>query len=212
MRSAAQRRTGFANRGQSSLFDPTLTAVNARQKANHARHVGVAYPQQLTLRGILDAAGISGSAALAYEAFSAELCGIGLRFSGPAAAAAASVVSEKYADQGLVDATLCTIMSAAHGIVLPTPAIPVLLLPANGAPAEPRAGTLSWQAAAGATGYDVWLGPNVGPVIEVSHDQPGLAYNYAGLAALTLHDWYIIGRNTCGVGTKSITWQFTTAA
>lgn len=212
MRSAKQRRTGFAARAQSSQIDPTLTATNARQKTKYAAHVADFYPKQAALRDVLNAAGIGGQAALTYEAYSAELFAIGRRFSGPAAVGAALALSRKYTVMGAAPATICAIGTAVHGLTLPTPAIPLLLTPANGAPAEPKDGVLTWAAAVGATGYDVWLGPNAGPVIEVSHDQLGLVYAYSGLPGLTLHDWYILGRNACGPGTKSITWSFTTVA
>ena len=197
---------------QPSQIDPSLTAMNAQQKARHASHVAVAYPLQVALRGYLNAQGISGNAAFALEAFSAEAYRIGRHFTGPAAGLAALSLSEKYADLGFADADLCAILSTVHGIILPTRAQVVLLTPVNGAPAEPKDGVLTWEAAAGASGYDVWLGPNVGPVVEVSHDQPGLVYAYAGLAGATLHDWYIQARNACGTGTASATWQFTTVA
>jgi len=197
---------------QSSQIDPSLTAINAGQKARFARHVADAYPKQLTLRAYLNAQGLSGSVAFALEAFSGECFRIGRRFSGPAAGNAALALSEKYADLGLDDGDLCAILSTVHGILLPTPAQVTLLTPVNGAPAEPKDGTLTWQAAAGASGYDVWLGPNVGPVIMVSSDQAGLSYAYSGLAGLTLHDWYVQARNACGTGTASATWQFTTVA
>ena len=197
---------------QSSQIDPTLTAVNAQQKAIFARHVATQYPQQVVLRGVLNGLGISGPGALIYEAYSAELYAVGRHFTGPAAVAEALLLSRKYTDLGATEATICAIGTTVHALTLPTPVVATLLLPANGAPAEPKAGTLSWQASANATSYDVWLGPNAGPVIEVSSDQIGLTYAYSGLAGVTLHDWYVIARNACGPAAASATWQFTTVA
>lgn len=197
---------------QSSQIDPTLVSTNAGQKTRFRRHVLDAYPKQLTLRGYLDSQGIAGPAAFVLEAFSGEALAIGRRFSGPAAADAALSISRKYLDLGSSAASLCAILTNVHAIVLPTPALTILFSPANGAPAEPKAGNLVWLPAVGASGYDVWLGPNAGPVILVSSNQHGLTYAYSGLAGLTLHDWYVISRNVCGVGTVSATWQFTTVA
>lgn len=212
MRSAAQRQAAYDARMLSSQIDPSLTAMFEQQKANYAGHVAEAYPLQVALRGVLDGLGIGGQAALIYEAYSAELYGLGRKFTGPAAVAAALPLSRKYTELGATPATICAIGTTVHGVTLPVPGTPVNLLPANHAGAEPKAGTLTWTAAAGATGYNVWLGPNAGPVIEVSHDQRDLAYNYSGLAGLTLHDWYIFGNNACGQGAASATFDFTTVA
>ena len=197
---------------QSSQIDPTLTAVNAQQKAIFARHVAVQYPQQVALRGVLNGLGISGPGALIYEAYSAELYAVGRHFTGPAAVAEALLLSRKYTQLGAVAATICAIGTTVHALTLPTPGTVTLLTPVNGAPAEPKAGTLTWQASPNSTGYDVYLGPQVGPVVEVSHDQLGLTYAYSGLAGLTLHDWYVYGRNACGPGLISVTFSFTTVA
>lgn len=212
MKSAKARRTAYTSRMESSLIDPTLTAMNPRQKAKFAAYVATFYPKQATLRGILDAAGIGGQAAFPYEAFNAEAFSITRRFTGPAAVADALILSGRYDDLGLVHAVLCAILTQAHGIVLPTPGTPTCVTPVNHAPAEPKAGTLTFLGAANCTGYDVWLGPNAGPVVEVSHNQRGLTYAYSGLAGLTLHDWYIFGRNVCGPGAAAPTFDFTTVA
>ena len=197
---------------QPSQIDPTLTAVNAQQKAIFARHVAVQYPQQVVLRGVLNGLGISGPGALIYEAYSAELYAVGRHFTGPAAVAEALLLSKKYTDLGATPAAICAIGTTVHALTLPTPATVTLLTPVNGAPAEPKAGFLTWQAAVGATGYDVWLGPQAGAVIEVSNDQLALSYAYSGLPGLTLHDWYVYGRNACGIGAISVTFSFTTVA
>lgn len=196
----------------STQIDPTLTAMFSQQVANFTAHVADAYPLQLTLRGVLDGLGISGPPALIYHSYSAELYGIGAKFSGPAAVAGALALSRKYTELGATPAVICQVGSAVHGVTLPTPGTPTCFSPANHAGAEPKAGTLTFIGAANCTGYDVWLGPNVGPVVEVSHDQKGLTYAYSGLAGLTLHDWYIFGRNACGPGAAAPTFDFTTVA
>jgi len=212
MKSALRRRRGYTDRMQSSLIDPTLTATNDRQKLKHAAHIAALYPQQLALRAYLDAQGLSGTDAFQLEALSSECYALSRRFAGPAARAYALSLAKKYSDLGVTDAHICHVLTAVWSIGLATPAQVTLVTPVNGAPAEPKSGTLTWLAAANATGYDVWLGPNAGPVVEVSHNQPGITYAYAGLAGLTLHDWYIVSRNVCGTGTPSVTWQFTTVA
>jgi len=143
MKSAGRRRAGYDARMQSSLVDPTLTATNAQQKSKYAAHIADLYPKQTILRGILDAAGLAGPAAFPFESFSSEVFAIGRRFDGPAAVAAALALSRKYNRLGYADAVLCSILTAVHSLPLPTPAQVVLVSPANGAPAEPKAGTLT---------------------------------------------------------------------
>lgn len=212
MKSAASRRAAYDARMQTSQIDPTLTARVTAQMDVHARHVHAFYPKQVALRAFLNDAGLAPPAAFILEAFSQEVYALVRRFSGPLLRDRALSLAEKYSHLGAADANLCGIMNSVWGFDLATPAQPVLVAPPNGAPAEPKSGTLVWNAAADATGYDVWLGPNAGPVIEVSNDQHGLSYAYAGLAGLTLHDWYVFGRNACGLGPVSLTFQFTTVA
>lgn len=212
MRSIAQRRAAYDARMQNSQVSPSLTARVAGQKAKHAAHVAEFYPRQQALRAYMDSIDISGPAVFRLEALSCEAYAIHRRFSGAAAQALAATLAHKYELLGVPDAQICGVLSQVWGIGLVAPAQPVLVSPPNLAPAEPKAGNLIWGATVGATGYDVWLGPNAGPVIEVSHDQAGVIYAYAGLAGLTLHDWFVFARNVCGVGPVSATWQFTTVA
>jgi hypothetical protein len=85
------------------------------------------------------------------------------------------------------------------------------LTPANGTGSQPVAGSLTWQAASGATGYDVYLDTNAAPATLVSSNQPGTSYAYSGLANTTLYRWKIVARNA--LGTTDATgspWSFTT--
>lgn len=212
MRSAFQRRRGYSDRAQTSLIDPTLTATVARQRAKHAGHVATLYPKQVALRAVINPLGLSGLEVFRLEALSQEMYALTRRFSGSAASRLAATLAHKYELLGVPDAHICAVINQVWNVTLPVPAQVALASPANGAPAEPKAGNLIWGSAADATGYDVWLGPNAGPVVEVSHDQTGVVYAYAGLGGLTLHDWYVFSRNVCGVGPVSATWTFTTIA
>lgn len=194
---------------QNTLIDPTLTATADRQKTKHAAHVAALYPMQVALRAILNDYDLPGGDALLYEAFNNELYALGRRFKGATADTMATILHDKYLSQGGNADILGLIAETIHSITI-EPAIPVLLTPPNAAPAEPKAGNLTWNAALRATGYDVWLYRTIDPPAEVSHDQPGLLYAYAGLLGLTQYSWYIVGRNAAGPGTKSATWTFTT--
>ena len=209
MKSSLSRRNAYRDRMQSSQIDPTLTATVERQKSAHAAHVAAAYPMQVALRAILNDYDLPGMDALLYEAFNNELYALGRRFKGATADSMATILHDKYLSRGGDADILGLIAETIHSITV-EPAIPILLLPVNGEPAAPKAGNLTWNAALRATGYDVWLYRTVDPPAEVSHDQPGLLYAYAGLLGLTNYSWYIVGRNAAGPGTKSATWTFTT--
>ncbi len=209
MRSETRRRAGYKVRMQSPLIGPTMEATNPMQKTGYAGHVQASYPMQVALRSILNEYAVPGAGTLLYEAFNNELFALGRRFKGSTADTMATILHDKYLSLGGNADILGLIAESIHSITV-EPAIPILLLPANGAPAEPKAGNLTWNAALRATGYDVWLYRTVDPPAEVSHDQPGLLYAYAGLLGLTNYSWYIVGRNAAGPGTKSATWTFTT--
>lgn len=209
MRSAIQRRRAFDSRMQSSLIDPSLTAVNARQMTAHAAHVLAWYPKQTVLRDILNTRAITGPDAFQFESFAAELYRVSRRFAGPARVAAAGLLVDKYLALGLAVDPLTDIAEALYGVDVP-PSVVTLEQPANNAPAEPVAGNLTWLAAARASGYDVWLYKTVDPPATVSLDQPGLLYAYAGLANLTNYSWSIQARNEAGPGPMSAVWNFTT--
>lgn len=212
MRSSLQRARAFDARMQSSEIDPVLTAINAQQKANHAAHVGYFYPKQLLLRDYLNSNALTGPTAFQYEAFNAECYAIARRFSGPAAVAHVTVLATKYFAQGLDAAHLVAIALLVWGWTIPLPGPVQHVAPLDGAPAEPKDGTLVWVPAANATGYDVWLYIQGNPPAEVSHNQAGNTYAYAGLLALTVYEWYIVPRNFAGTGPTHPAWTFTTVA
>ncbi len=73
----------------------------------------------------------------------------------------------------------------------------------------PQNATLSWHAAAAATGYNVYLGTTNPPADIVSTDQPGTSFAPAQLAANTTYYWKIAARNAASVNNSPI-WSFTT--
>ncbi|MBI4902307.1 MAG: hypothetical protein HY820_01650 [Acidobacteria bacterium] len=88
------------------------------------------------------------------------------------------------------------------------PAAPVLVSPANTATGVPANPSLVWNAASGATSYDVYVG-TVNP--------PGLLTNTTdtayspALTSSTTYYWKVVAKNASG-STPSATWSFTTAA
>jgi hypothetical protein len=90
--------------------------------------------------------------------------------------------------------------------------------PTNGAVGICHSGTgattqLSWGAAAGATGYDVYFGTTVTPSL-VSSNQAATTWTISpALAANTTYYWKIVPRNSCGVTTgTAVNWSFTTGS
>ncbi len=90
-----------------------------------------------------------------------------------------------------------------------TPEVPDMASPASGATGQQVAGTLTWSAAAGATGYDVYLGADNPPTTKVSDGQTDLSYDYSGLAGNTVYYWQVVAENSSGE-TPSDVWNFTT--
>lgn len=72
---------------------------------------------------------------------------------------------------------------------------------------------LSWGAAAGATGYDVYFGTTTTPAL-VSSNQAATTWTISPvLAANTTYYWKIVPRNGCGVTTgTAVNWSFTTTS
>jgi len=67
---------------------------------------------------------------------------------------------------------------------------------------------LSWAAASGATGYDVYFGNSPTPPL-VSTNQAGTSYTPT-LSTGTTYYWKIVPRNSVGLATGCSTWSFTT--
>lgn len=74
--------------------------------------------------------------------------------------------------------------------------------------------TLSWGAAAGATGYDVYFGTTNPAPTMVSSNQAGTTWLIAPvLTANTTYYWRIEPRNVCGLTTGTpVNWSFTTGS
>ncbi|MBA4312452.1 MAG: hypothetical protein C0417_07460 [Chlorobiaceae bacterium] len=92
-----------------------------------------------------------------------------------------------------------------------SPAAFNLLTPSNGSVNIPTSGSLTWQASANATGYDVYLGTINPPVTKVSSNQSATNYSYSGLNNSTVYYWKVVSRNS--VDTTIATgspWGFTT--
>lgn len=119
MRTAAQRIAHYDARMVSSLIDPVLTAVSAQAVANFTAYAVDYVPKQDQLRNILDAAGISGAAVFAYEAYHNELYGADRSWSGPALVARATILVAKYEAVGLAGVTLRAIANTIYGLIIP---------------------------------------------------------------------------------------------
>ncbi|HMX41672.1 MAG TPA: GEVED domain-containing protein, partial [Saprospiraceae bacterium] len=91
--------------------------------------------------------------------------------------------------------------------VLAPPSCATLIAPANNANLScPGATTLSWNAAATATGYDVYFGTTNNPPL-VSSNQAGTTYD-AGNLGLGTYFWRVVPKNAAGDATGCSTWTF----
>jgi hypothetical protein len=87
------------------------------------------------------------------------------------------------------------------------PAPPTLVSPANGATGVSLTPALTWNASAGATSYDVYLGTSPTPPLVTNVTMT--SYTSATLAAGTTYYWQIVAKNSGGTGGSSV-WSFTT--
>jgi len=89
------------------------------------------------------------------------------------------------------------------------PAAPVLVSPANGSTGAPLAANLTWNAASGATSYEVYFGALATPPLVTT--TAGTSSAAIGLAANTTYYWQIVAQNSFG-SAASATWSFTTGS
>lgn len=95
----------------------------------------------------------------------------------------------------------------------PPPCVSAPTAPADAATDVSQTATLSWPAAATATGYDVYLGTDNPPVTAVSSSQTGTTYTPSGgLLPNTTYYWQIVPKNAIGSSTGCTVWSFTTGA
>ena len=92
-------------------------------------------------------------------------------------------------------------------IAAPLPPPPVLTLPTNGASGVSRTSTLSWNASAGATSYEVYFGTSSPPPFLAN--TTATTYSPGALAGGATHYWDIAAGNASGTA-ASATWSFTT--
>lgn len=91
--------------------------------------------------------------------------------------------------------------------ILAAPAAPTGLIPVDNATDVPVATTLSWNASAGATNYDVYLGTSTNPGFYTN--TAGTSVNVS-LSAGTTYRWRVVAKNGAG-SASSVTQRFTTA-
>jgi len=103
------------------------------------------------------------------------------------------------------------IVQAAFAPVLPS-CIGSPISPTDGQTNIATAGTtLTWPAAANATGYDVYFGTSNPATTLVSSNQPGLTYATGALSGAATYYWKVVPRNASGAATGTCsTWSFVT--
>ena len=87
------------------------------------------------------------------------------------------------------------------------PAAPTLVSPANGASGVTLTPTVNWNAASGATSYDVHFGTASPPPLATN--TAGTSYTPGTLSAGTVYYWQVVAKNSSG-STASAIWSFTT--
>lgn len=98
MRTAAQRIAKYNARMQSSLIDPTLSAVSAAQQAAFQTYIEDFYPKQVQMRAVLETYSMPMPMIGAFEAFHGEIYHLYKTVSGTLLTAAMQVIVTKWAD------------------------------------------------------------------------------------------------------------------
>jgi uncharacterized protein (TIGR03437 family) len=117
----------------------------------------------------------------------------------------------------------CNLSASSSFPVTVYPALPppALLSPGNGATGVSQNPTLTWNASAGATSYDVYLGTatysgyqgSIGFSVSPSlvANTTGTSYTPSALTPGTLYYWQIVAKNGSGAVSSAV-WSFMTAA
>ncbi|HTE12028.1 MAG TPA: PA14 domain-containing protein, partial [Chitinophagaceae bacterium] len=104
----------------------------------------------------------------------------------------------------------------AGSVSLPIPACATNTAPANGATiAVSATASLSWNASANATSYDVFIWTGASAPASPTANVTTTSYNATGLTASTLYNWYVTPKNATGSAAGCSTTNkttFTTAA
>lgn len=107
---------------QSSLIDPTLSAVQALQQANFADYINDFYPKQLAMRAVLETYSMPTPMIAGFEAFHGEIYHLYKTVSGVLLTAAMQVMVTKWADAMHLGAgnkaVLIDICLTVYGIVV----------------------------------------------------------------------------------------------
>src|SRR5436190_18722531 len=90
------------------------------------------------------------------------------------------------------------------------PSAPTLLSPSNGATNVSTSPALSWNAATGATSYDVYLGTSNPPGLY-STNVTDTSLNVGPLTANTTYYWKVTAKNSVGSADSTLS-SFTVAA
>lgn len=111
------------------------------------------------------------------------------------------------AGSGSVAITITPSLSAVAGTPAPTNAATGICY-AGGSPLT----SLTWNAVAGATSYDVYFGAGSLPGTAIANVATN-SYTLGTLSASTTYYWQVVPRNACGATTGTpATWTFTTAS
>jgi hypothetical protein len=115
------------------------------------------------------------------------------------------------AKNGSADTVIATGSPWSFTTIIAPPTAFSMTSPTNGVTVQSVSGTLTWATSANAMGYDVYFGTINPPIIKVSSNQSGTAYNYDNLINNALYYWKVVARNMNDtiVATGS-PWHFTT--
>lgn len=118
MRTDVQRIAAYNARNQTTLINPTLTAVNTNAQANFAAYMADFYPKQVLCVGVLDTNGIPNYQRGWYQAYLSQLYHAWKIDSGAGAAAEFTSITAKWEARGLGHGGMKQICQVCFGVTI----------------------------------------------------------------------------------------------
>ncbi|MFM2145757.1 MAG: hypothetical protein RL732_593, partial [Bacteroidota bacterium] len=109
--------------------------------------------------------------------------------------------------------TVNLLLYSVFGPPPPPPSAPTLSSPSDAAVSVPVSGTLSWNAASGASTYGIQVSTasDFSTLLVNASGIGSTSYNVSGLAGNTVYYWRVRATNAGGTSSWSSVWSFTTA-
>lgn len=118
MKTDVTRIAHYNARMQSSLIDPTLTAVNSLAQTNYASYLGIFYPKQVAVSAILDTNAVPNYQRGWYQACAGQMYHQSRVATGDALVFEFTALADKWESRGCDRAILISIASSVYSVTI----------------------------------------------------------------------------------------------